>query len=273
MSACDTNRPAVQLAGVGLSFGRRAILSDVNLAFRSGEVAAILGPNGSGKSTTVKLICRSLVPDAGSVCVLGDDISQLTRKELARRVAVLPQGVPAPSMQVEQFVMAGRYPYRAALAAPTCDDKEIVKAAMRQAGCAALAWADMARLSGGERQRVNLARLLAQQARVVVMDEPTTYLDPTARFELMALARNLAQEGRAVVMVLHDISLALTFCDRVAVLAERAVQAFGTSAEVAASGAIDRVFGVRLRHLPPDPSDPDARTAYCLMPRCARSRR
>ena len=261
--------PVVELAGVGFSYGRRAILEDVSLSFRAGEVSAVLGPNGCGKSTAVKLVCRFLAPTAGTVRVLGDDVARLGRKELARRVAVLSQGVPAPSMQVEQLVMSARYPYCGALAAPTRDDVAIVRAAMERAGCAAFAQADVSRLSGGERQRVNLALVLAQQTRVVVMDEPTTYLDPTACFELMALARGLAQEGKAVVMVLHDIPLALAFCDRVAVLADRRVQAFGTPAEIATSGAIDRVFGVRLRCLPPDPADPTARPAYCLAPRCA----
>ena len=122
----------------------------------------------------------------------------------------------------------------------------------------------MARLSGGERQRVLLAAVLAQEANVVVMDEPTTYLDPTACFELMAMARGLAQGGAAVAMVLHDIPLALSFCNRAAVLAQGRVQAFGSAEEVADSGIIDRVFDVRLHRMP---ADDTGRAGYCLMPR------
>ena len=124
----------------------------------------------------------------------------------------------------------------------------------------------MARLSGGERQRVLLAAVLAQEANVVVMDEPTTYLDPTACFELMTMARGLAQGGAAVAMVLHDIPLALSFCDRAAVLAQGRVQAFGSVEDVAASRIIDRVFDVRLRRFLDDASAP-GRPCYCLAPR------
>lgn len=168
-------------------------------------------------------------------------------------------------MSVEQFVMCGRYPHRPALAGPTERDREAVHDAMERAGCARPALVDMARLSGGERQRVYLAAVLAQQAGVVVMDEPATYLDPTACFELMGMACDLAQSGAAVAMVLHDVPLALAFADRAAVLAQGRVQACGTPEAVAASGAIDRVFDVCLRRFP-DVSAP-GRPCYCLVPR------
>ena len=255
---------AVELRGVSFSYAKRPILEDVSLALCAGEVTAILGPNGCGKSTTVKLINRQLTPCAGNVMLEGRDVAGMGRKEVARHVAVLGQAVGVASMRAEQFVMCGRYPHRAALASPTARDHEIVHDAMCRAGCLQHAGADMARLSGGERQRVLLAAVLAQEANVVVMDEPTTYLDPTACFELMTMARGLAQGGAAVAMVLHDIPLALSFCDRAAVLAQGRVQAFGSVEDVAASGIIDRVFDVRLQRMS---SDADGRAGYCLMPR------
>ena len=262
----DNESPAVELRGVSFSYCccRKHILEDVSLTLRSGEVTAILGPNGCGKSTTVKLINRQLTPSAGQVVIEGRNVADMGRKEVARHVAVLGQAVGVASMRAEQFVMCGRYPHRAALASPTARDHEIVHNAMCQAGCLQHAGADMARLSGGERQRVLLAAVLAQEANVVVMDEPTTYLDPTACFELMAMARGLAQGGAAVAMVLHDIPLALSFCDRAAVLAQGHVQAFGSAEEVADSGIIDRVLDVRLHRMP---ADADGRAGYCLMPR------
>ena len=255
---------AVELRGVSFSYAKRPILEDVSLALRAGEVTAILGPNGCGKSTTVKLINRQLTPCAGNVMLEGRDVAGMGRKEVARHVAVLGQAVGVASMRAEQFVMCGRYPHRAALASPTARDYEIVRDAMHRAGCLQHAGADMARLSGGERQRVLLAAVLAQEANVVVMDEPTTYLDPTACFELMTMARGLAQGGAAVAMVLHDIPLALAFCDRAAVLAQGRVQAFGSVGEVVASGIIDRVFDVRLQRMP---ADAGGHAGYCLMPR------
>ncbi len=259
--------PAIELRGVSFAYGAHRVLEGVGLSFFAGQVAAVLGPNGCGKSTTVKLVMRALTPARGRVLLGGEDVASMGRKEVARRVAVLAQGVQAPNMRVEQFVLCGRYPHRGALAAPTEHDREVVWEAMERAGCAAHADDDMARLSGGERQRVLLAAVLAQQARVVLMDEPTTYLDPTACFDLMGMARDLAREGAAVVMVLHDVPLALSFCDRVAVLDEGRVQACGTPEDVVRSGVIDRVFGVLLRRLPPDPANPSARPGYCLAPR------
>ena len=259
--------PAVELRDVSFAYGAHCVLEGVGLSFYAGQVSAVLGPNGCGKSTTVKLVNRALVPARGQVLLDGADVAGMGRKEVARRVAVLAQGVQAPSMRVGQFVLCGRYPHRAALVAPSAHDREVVRQAMERAGCADHADDDMARLSGGERQRAMLAAVLAQQARVVLMDEPTTYLDPTACFDLMGMARDLACEGAAVVMVLHDVPLALSFCDRVAVLAQGRVQACGAPEDVARSGVIDRVFGVRLRRLPPDPADPSARPGYCLAPR------
>lgn len=251
----------VELCDVRFSYGRRRVLDGIDLSFGAGQVAAIVGPNGCGKSTTVRLICRALEATSGTVRVCGRDVRSLGRKALARRVAVLSQGGRVPNMQVEQLVMGGRYPYRPALCAPTAGDRSIVREAMERAGCARFAAADVARLSGGERQRVYLAMVLAQQADVVIMDEPTTYLDAAACFDLMGMARELADGGTTVVMVLHDLCLALASCDRVAVMAQGKVQAQGEPSRVVADGAIERVFGVRLRSV-----EEGAKTHYCLLP-------
>jgi len=261
-----SSNPAVELRDVHFAYtGRtalRPVLDCVSLSFETGKVSAVIGPNGCGKSTTVKLISRALAPQGGKVLVNGDDVAALSRKELARRVAVLAQGGQVPSMQVEQFVMSGRYPHQAFFSGPSDEDRRIVREAMERAGCDRFAGANMERLSGGERQRVNLAMVLAQQAKIVVMDEPTTYLDVSACFDLMALVRELNDDGITVIMVLHDLGLALSSCDYLAVMAGGSVQAAGTPSEVVASGAIERTFDVRLRRV-----DDQGDSYYCLLPR------
>ncbi len=262
--------PAVELRDVSFSYGsrRRAgagapILEHVDLSFEAGKVAAIVGPNGCGKTTTVKLMSRALAPSAGSVLVRGDDAAGLARKELARRVAVLAQGANVPSIRVDQLVMGGRYPHRRFLEAPSGLDRAIVREAMERAGCARFAGATMSCLSGGERQRVYLAMVLAQQADIVVMDEPTTYLDVAACFDLMGLVRELNADGATVVMVLHDLNLALSSCDAVALMEGGRVAAFGTPEEVVASGVIERVFDIRLRRV----EEEGGGSFYCLLPK------
>lgn len=254
--------PAVEVCGLEFSYGARRVLHGIDLTFPAGAVSALIGPNGCGKSTLVKHITRALSPAAGSVRVLGDDVAKLGRRELARRVAVLSQGGTVPGMRVEQFVAGGRYPYNGAFSAPSPEDKRIVAEAMERAGCAQFAECDMRSLSGGERQRVRLAMVLAQQTPVVVMDEPTTYLDVSACFELMDLARELNRDGKTVIMVLHDLNLALTCCDHVAVMRSGELVAAGPAAEVASGGAVEEVFGVRLRRV-----EEDGRPYYCLLPR------
>lgn len=261
MSAADACS-AIEVRGVEFSYAHKPVLRGIDLAFPQGAVSALIGPNGCGKSTLVKLATRALTPCAGTVRLLGNDVTTLSRREIARHVAVLGQGTQAPAMGVEQFVAGGRYPYTGAFAAPSAEDRRIVREAMEQAGCARFADCSMRSLSGGERQRVHLAMVLAQQTPVVVMDEPTTYLDVSACFDLMDLVRELNQAGKTVVMVLHDLNLALTSCDYVAVMRAGQLVSAGAPQTVAASGAIEDVFNVRLRQV-----QEDGRPYYCLLPR------
>ena len=165
--------PAVELRDVGFSYGghrgshHKPILDRVSLVFPAGEVSAIVGPNGCGKSTTVKLISRALKPQAGQVLVGGDDVASLGRKELARRVAVLAQGGQVPNMQVEQFVMSGRYPHQAFLAGPSEDDRRIVRAAMERAGCDRWAGASMTRLTPALPANIISRHSAAQSTRFI----------------------------------------------------------------------------------------------------------
>lgn len=248
--------------------GGCTILHDVSVRFPAGLVSAVVGPNGCGKSTLVRCAALGLPVRAGRVMVAGHDVARLAGRERARLVAVMPQGAAAPDIEVEQLVLGGRYPHRGLLGGVTEADRAIARDALAQAGCARLAGRNVRTLSGGERQRVYLALVLAQQTGVAVLDEPTAYLDPAASFELMAVTRELRDRGVAVVTVLHDLPLAFSHADRIAVMRAGRIEAFGTPEHVAASGAVDRVFDLRLRRVACEgEGDDEGEEAWCVLPR------
>ena len=253
--------PAVELAHVTFGYGAATVLDDVSVAFPRGQVSVLVGPNGCGKSTLVRCVAQGLRLRAGSIHVAGHDVAGLDSRARARLVAVMPQGAPAPDMEVGRLVRGGRYPYRGAFASDTDEDREAVRAAMDEAGCAAWAGRNVRDLSGGQRQRAYLALALAQQTDVVLLDEPTAYLDPGACFDLAGIVAGLRARGVSVVMVLHDLPLALACADCIAVMRAGRVEAFGAPDDVAASGVIDDVFGVRLRAV-----EADGERAWALLP-------
>ena len=260
-------RAAVELdrvvAGYGGRCGGKTVLQGVNVRFPAGMVSAVIGPNGCGKSTLVRCVALGMPVRSGRVSVLGTDVATLGNRARARLVAVMPQGAAAPRRR-GRAVRGGR-----ALSAPRAVRRAVARGPrdrprvrLEQAGCARFAGRSVRTLSGGERQRVCLALVLAQQARVAVLDEPTAYLDPAASFELMSVVRELRDRGVSVVAVLHDLPLAFSHADRVAVMRAGRLEAFGTPDEVAASGAVDEVFDLRLRRVP---CESDA--AWCVLPR------
>lgn len=259
---------AVELDGVVAGYGGRRrgggkpVLRGTTVRFPSGAASVVIGPNGCGKSTLVRCVALGMPVRAGKVSVLGSDVADLGNRARARLVAVMPQGVTAPDVEVEQFVAGGRYPHRGPFAAASAEDREIVRRALEQAGCSRFMGRSMRALSGGERQRVCLALVLAQQAKVAVLDEPTAYLDPAASFELMSVVRELRDRGVSVIAVLHDLPLAFSHADRIAVMRAGRVEAFGTPGEVGASGVVDEVFDLRLRR-----ARCEGESAWCVLPR------
>ena len=245
---------AAELSHVTFAYGARRgrggearpVLNDVCVTFPRGMVSVLVGPNGCGKSTLVRCVARGLSLAGGEIRVEGRPVRALSPRERARFVAVMPQGAAPPDMEVERLVLSGRYPHRGLLGGVTADDIRIAREAMERAGCLRLAERNVRELSGGERQRAFFAMVLAQRARVVILDEPTAYLDPGAAFDLARMVGDLRAAGTSVIMVLHDIPLAMACADRIAVLRAGCLAAFGTPEDVAASGAIDETFGVRL---------------------------
>lgn len=225
------------------------IVKDVSLEFIPGQVLVLLGPNGSGKSTLLKAALGLLPAMGGEIRYDGTDIRQLSRKQVARKAAYLTQSRNTPSIQALRMVLHGRFPYLSYPRRYGRQDYDIARQAMDEAGCRAHENANVSHLSGGQRQSVYLAMALAQDTETIFMDEPTTYLDISRQLQTMQTACHLAGGGKAVVLVLHDLSLALRCADRVAVLDEGRLLRCGEPEAVYESGVLDQAFGVRVHRM------------------------
>lgn len=210
-AAVETRSPECAIRYEDVSFSYKPgvpFMEGLSAVIPAGAVTSIVGPNGCGKSTLVKLASGLLRPTAGRVDVAGRDTGALAPRERARLMAVLAQSSRVPPMTVEALVACGRQPYVGWGGRLGPDDRGVVEAAMERAGVEAFRNHDLRQLSGGERQRVHLARTLAQDTGLIVLDEPTTYLDISACHDLMALVRDLnRREGKTVAMVIHDLDL------------------------------------------------------------------
>ena len=222
-------------------------LDGVDLEVRAGEIVGLLGPNGAGKSTLVKLLSGVLAAGSGSIRVQGDELSGLARREIARRIAVVPQELPfeLPFTALET-VLLGRHPHLSGLGFEADRDLDIARDALRRVGAGELAERPLGELSSGERQRVAVARALAQQTPILLLDEPTSFLDLRYQVELFDLLRSLAGEGRALLAVLHDLNLAAEYCDRVVLVAGGRSVAAGATAEVLTYAHLTEVYGTEV---------------------------
>lgn len=227
----------------GYSSGQK-VLEGVSLAVRPGRVLALLGPNGCGKSTLLRTLAGLLPPLGGEVLL--DGAREYSPRRAARKIAYLPQSRAVPSITARRMVLHGRFPYLSYPRRYRREDYEAVDRALTAADALELADRPVPELSGGQRQKVYLAMALAQETETILMDEPTTYLDVRHQLEVLALARRLAGEGRAVALVLHDLCLALRVADDAAVLGEGRLLALGGPEDIYRSRILERVMGVRL---------------------------
>ncbi|HEX5826219.1 MAG TPA: ABC transporter ATP-binding protein [Candidatus Limnocylindrales bacterium] len=238
--------PIVHADGVTVEIRGRAILRDVSLSLEAGERVALVGPNGAGKSTLLRAIAGTLKPTAGRVLLGDTPIASLERGEIARRLAVVPQQTALPfSMRVEEIVALGRLPHEALLRGTRPSDRAAVAAAIERVGVGHLMGRDARELSLGERQLVLLALAVAQDAPVLLLDEPTVHLDLRHQVEAMELLADLNErDGTTLITVLHDLGLAAHFFPRLVVIDRGRVIADGPPAEVLTDDLIRDVFGV-----------------------------
>ena len=252
MNPGRSGRAWLQAEGLGVGY-QQPILKGLNLALRAGELVCLIGPNGAGKTTLMRTLAGMLKPLEGAVRLDGEDMSRIKPLELARRLAVvLTERVEIGNLSAYGLAALGRYPYTGWHGRLTAEDRQVVEMAMAQAGCLALGERSVRELSDGERQKVMIARALAQQPQVLLLDEPTAFLDLPRRVELMRLLRGLARETEsAILLTTHDLDLALRVADRLWLISSGGDFKEGIPEELALNGAIEEVFmseGVRFDH-------------------------
>ena len=234
----------VSLSGVSCGYGGHAVLTGVDFSARTGEIVALIGANGSGKSTLLKTLAGAIPPLGGTVTVCGDDVRTLSKRETALRIGYVPQiESPAFDFTAEEVVLMGRMPHSDGLF-ETREDREAALRAMERADCLSLSARPVSELSGGEGQRVRLARALAQEAPVLLMDEPTTHLDVRHQIDIGLLVRELAAGGKAAVVAVHDLNWAAAFATRAVLLHEGRAVLDGPVEQTLESPVVDRAFQV-----------------------------
>lgn len=243
-------------------YGRRAILQGISLQLPAGKITALVGPNGCGKSTLLKCFSRLVVPTSGQVRLNGDNLASLTARKLAQHSALLPQHHVIPEgISVKELVGYGRSPWLGLWGTLGAADRRLITQAMEDAHIAEFANARVSELSGGQRQRAFLAMTLAQDTPLVLLDEPTTYLDINHQAELMSLLKRLNRQGKTLVTVLHDLNQASRYCDHLVMMSAGRVIAEGSPEEVMTRERLRQVFQVEAEIHP----DPVSGTPMCVM--------
>jgi len=238
----------LEIQNLSAGYSGNSVLTDVSLTLPGGAVTAILGPNGCGKSTLLKALA-GILPATGAILLDGQELLTLSSRELAKKVAFLPQNRPVPEISVKKLVLHGRFPYLSYPRRYRPEDHAIAQTALVKMGIEDLADRSLSTLSGGQRQKVYIAMALAQDTPVVLLDEPNSFLDISHQLQLMAQARSLAAEGKTVVLVLHDLSMAMECADSLAVLADGRCLYQGTPEEAFLSGALNSAFAVRVQRV------------------------
>jgi iron complex transport system ATP-binding protein len=253
----DTPPPPLDARGVTLAYDKHVVVERLDARIEDGEFVAIVGPNACGKSTLLRALARMLHPRDGTVLLDGELIRSLPAKQVARRLGLLPQSSIAPDgITVSDLVARGRHPHQRLLRQWSREDERAVDDALAATRTADLAGRFVDELSGGQRQRVWLAMALAQETQILLLDEPTTFLDIAHQVEVLDLCADLHEQGRTLVMVLHDLNQACRYASRVIAMRDGVIVAQGPPAEIVTAELVRDVFGLECRVIP----DPETGT-------------
>ncbi len=234
----------ITVRSIEFGYGRSPLFDSTSCTMGNGRITALLGPNGSGKSTLLRLCAGLLTPRKGEISLDNTSISSLSPRQMARQLSFLPQSRPVPAITVASLVANGRFPYRGISGRLSSEDKHAVEQALVLTGLADKAGRELRTLSGGERQKAYLAMLIAQDTPHLLLDEPTTYLDINHRIELMELMHALRDAGKCIVTVLHDIDLAMEYCDDAIILMNGSIIHEGAADRICSTDALQRAYSV-----------------------------
>ncbi|AXG81817.1 ABC transporter ATP-binding protein [Streptomyces paludis] len=255
-TSAATDGPRLEARGITVGYGARTVIDDLDVAIPTGMITTIIGPNGCGKSTLLRTLTRLLRPADGTVVLDGEDIAGLKTRDVAKKLGLLPQAPVAPEgLTVADLVARGRHPHQSWLRQWSSDDAGVVQRALAMTGVSELAGRPVDSLSGGQRQRVWISMTLAQGTDLLLLDEPTTYLDLAHAIDVLDLVDGLRESGRTVVMVLHDLNLATRYSDHLIVMRDGSILAQGHPREVITAESLYEAFGLRAQVIDDPVSD------------------
>ncbi|MCD7730888.1 MAG: ABC transporter ATP-binding protein [Oscillospiraceae bacterium] len=240
------NIPIIKAENLSVGYGGKIIIGGINISFEKGKIITIIGPNGAGKSTLLKSISRQLETLCGAVFIEGENLDLIKRNELARKISLLMTSrTDTELMTCEDVIASGRFPYTGRFGFLSANDKEIVRNAMILTSTECLAECDFDKISDGQRQRVMLARAICQEPDILILDEPTSYLDIHHKLDFLGIISRLVREnGISVVMSLHELDLAMRVSDEIICVNENGIDKVGTPEEIFSNGFIERLYHI-----------------------------